>query len=99
IQPDGKMAIIPLNIGTQSNPGRYGQDGAARIINGYVEEAGAEAKHPVPIYASAGLADFAPLTDGGAIRGMIDVNQYLYTVSGRSIYRVTTSGTVLRIGG
>lgn len=93
------MSIIELNIGTQSNPGRYGQDGAARIINGYVEEAGAEAKHPVPIYASAGLADFATLTDGGAVRGMIDINQYLYTVAGRSIYRVTTSGTVLRIGG
>jgi hypothetical protein len=86
------MSIIPLNIGTQSNPGRYGQDGAARIINGYVEEAGAEAKHPVPIYASAGLAEFATLTDGGAVRAMIDLEAHIFVVAGRAIYRVDAAG-------
>ena len=93
------MTVIPLNIGTQSNPGRYGQDGAARIINGYVEEAGKEAKHPVPIYASAGLADFATLTDGGAGRAMIDTESHLYVVAGRAIYRVDSTGSVEQIGG
>ena len=95
------MTLIPLNIGTQSNPGRYGQDGAARVINGYAEEIGKEGKHPIPVYACAGLEDFATLTDGGAVRAMIDVDSYLYVVAGRGIYRVdtTVTGGAVPIGG
>lgn len=86
------MTIIPLEIGTQSNPGRYGQSGQARLINCYPEEAGKEGKHPIPVYASAGLAAFATLTDGGAVRAMIDLDSYMYVVAGRAIYRVDTTG-------
>lgn len=93
------MTLIPLEIGTQSNPGRYGQDGNARLINGYAEGAGKEAKHPVPIYASAGLADFATLVDGGAVRAMIDTENYLYVVAGRAIYRVDAEGEIEQVGG
>lgn len=95
------MTIVPLNIGTQSNPGRYGQDGAARLINCYPEEIGKEGKHPIPVYGCAGLADFATLTDGGAVRCMIDLDAYLYVVAGRAIYRVDTTGTggAVPIGG
>jgi hypothetical protein len=87
------MPLIPLEIGTQSNYGRYGQDGKARLINGYAEELGKEGKHPYPIYAFPGLSDFATLTDGGAVRCMIDLDSYLYTVAGRAIYRIDTSGS------
>lgn len=83
---------VPLEIGTQSNYARYGQGGAARLINCYAEELGAEGKHPRPIYAAAGLSDFATLTNGGAVRAMLDVDGYLYAVAGRAIYRVSTSG-------
>src|SRR5690606_21275314 len=93
------MTIIPLEIGTQSNPGRYGQDGNARLINCYPEEIGKEGKHPVPVYASAGLGDFATLLHGAGVRAMLDVDGYMYTVAGRSIYRVSQVGAVLRIGG
>jgi hypothetical protein len=87
------MTIIPLEIGTQSNYGRYGQDGAARVINGHAEELGKEGKHPYPIYGSAGLQDFATLTDGGAVRDMIELNGHLHTVAGRAIYRVDEAGS------
>jgi hypothetical protein len=87
------MTIIPLEIGTQSNYGRYGQDGAARLINCYAEELGKEGKHPYPVYGCAGLGDFATLTDGGAVRAMIDLDSYLYVVAGRAIYRVDGNGT------
>lgn len=93
------MTTIPLNIGTQSNPARYGQDGNARLINCYVEEAGKEAKNPTPVYASAGLGDFATLTDGGSVRCFIDVDNHLYVVAGRAIYRVDSAGSVELIGG
>ena len=86
------MTIIPLEIGTQSNYGRYGQDGAARLINCYAEELGKEGKHPYPVYGSAGLEDFATLTDGGAVRAMIDLDDQLYVVAGRAIYRVDSAG-------
>lgn len=87
------MTIVPLNIGTQSNYGRYGQDGAARLINCYAENIGAEGKHPFPVYACAGLGSFATLTDGGAVRAMLDLDAYLYVVAGRAIYRVDGTGT------
>lgn len=87
------MTIVPLNIGTQSNRGRYGQDGAARLVNCYPEEIGKEGKHPIPVYAFPGLSDFATLTDGGTVRCMIDLDAYLYAVAGRAIYRVDASGT------
>lgn len=93
------MTDIPLEIGTQSNYGRHGQDGAARLINCYAEELGKEGKHPYPVYASAGLELFATLTDGGAVRAMIDLDDYLYVVAGRGIYRVDGAGLVEQIGG
>lgn len=86
------MTTIPLEIGTQSNTGRYGQDGAARLINCYAEELGKEGKHPVPVYGSAGLASFATLTDGGVVRDMIELDGYLYTTAGRAIFRVDGEG-------
>jgi len=95
------MTIVPLEIGTQSNYGRYGQDGAARLINCYAEELGKEGKHPYPVYGCAGLSDFATLTDGGAVRCMIDLDAHLYVVAGRAVYRVDATGTggAVPIGG
>jgi hypothetical protein len=93
------MPVIPLEIGTQSNYGRYGQDGAARLINCYAEELGKEGKHPYPVYGSAGLGLFATLTDGGSIRAMMDLDPHLFAVAGRAIYRVDGAGFVEQIGG
>lgn len=90
---------IPLEIGTQSNPGRYGQDGAARLINCCVEELGKEGKAPYPVYAASGLDLFATLPDGGAVRAMIETDTHLYVVSGKAIFRVDASGFVEQIGG
>lgn len=93
------MTIAPLEIGTQSNYGRYGQDGVARLINCYAEKLGKEGKAPVPVYACAGLVLFAELVDGGSVRAMIDVGDDLYVVAGRAIYRVDATGLVEQIGG
>lgn len=86
------MSLVPLNIGYNSNKGRFGQDGAARVVNGYVELLAPEGKHEKPIYAFPGLSDFATLTDGGTVRAMIDLGAHLYAVAGRAIYRVDASG-------
>jgi hypothetical protein len=95
------MTLIPLEIGTKSNPGRYGQAGVARLINCYAEDAGKEGKHPAPVYARPGLGSFATLIDGGEVRDMIDLDAYMYVVAGRAIYRVDTTGTggAVPIGG
>lgn len=94
-----QLTIAPLEIGTQSNYGRYGQDGAARLINCYAEELGKEGKDPIPVYACAGLVLFATLVDGGSVRAMFDVGDSLYVVAGRAIYRVDVAGEVEQIGG
>lgn len=89
----------PINLGVQSNPGRHQADGNARLINVYAENIGGEGKIPMPLYASAGLADFATLTGGGGVRGMLAVENVLYVVAGRQIFRVDENGNSSQIGG
>ena len=67
------MPIIPVSLGQRSNPGRDGQDGAARLINCYAEEMGQEGKIPWPVYASDGLVDFVTLAaTGSSFTGRLD---------------------------
>lgn len=90
---------VPLTLGTQSNPGRYGYDGAGRLINCYVEGRGKEGRAEFPLYVIDGLASFATLTGGGAVRAMLAVDNFLYVVSGRQVFRVDGAGTVTTLGG
>lgn len=93
------MPIKPISLGTRSNPGRHSAAGAARLINCYAEEAGAEGKLQWPVYASDGLTSFATLSGGGPIRAMLDMNGLLYVVCGRVIHVVDPSGGSTAIGG
>lgn len=90
---------VPLTLGTQSNPGRYGYDGAGRLINCYVEGRGKEGRAELPLYVVDGLASFATLTGGAEVRAMIYVSPFLYVVSGRQVFKVDGSGTVTTLGG
>lgn len=91
--------LVPLNFGAQSNPAKYGQDGSALLINAQVKDLGGEGKTRFGIYAHSGLKSFATLTNGGATRGMEEVDEYLYTVSGRLLFRVSENGTATVVGG
>jgi hypothetical protein len=92
------MPIVPVQLGLRSNRGRFGVDGAARLINCFAEELGEEGKIPYPIYASAGWANFATLA-GGGVRAVLELNGELYAVAGRVLNRVDSGGGVTQIGG
>jgi hypothetical protein len=92
-------AIIPVELGTTSNPARYPQGGVASLLNCYVEKAGEEGKTPWPLYAADGLQGFATLSGASAgVRAMIVVAGVLYVVAGTSVYTVTAAGVVTSIG-
>lgn len=99
IRRAARSKTTPLELPTQSNPGRFTADGATRLINCYAEQAGKEGKIPFPIYAADGLIDFSTLTNGGECRGMIATDARLYVVSARLLFSVDPSGTATELGG
>lgn len=91
------MPLIPLNLGTQSNPGIDPHAGVARLINCYAISAGVEGKQPINIVATPGLASWSA-TSGGECRALIPLGNVLYAVCGRLVYAVDTEGTSSLIG-
>ncbi len=89
---------VPLTLGTGSNPGRYGYDGTARLINCYVEQRGPEGRAQLPVYAIDGLASWFSVA-GGGIRSMLAMDNLLYVVAGRLVYAIDASGTETELGG
>ncbi len=65
------MKTVPLNLGTGSTPGRDGQEGRTRHINGFVEALGGEAKSQSAIYPVAGFTRWDASAFTGAARGLI----------------------------
>lgn len=94
-----RSRTTPLELPTQSNPGRYVADGATRLINCYAEQAGKEGKIPFPIYAKDGHSLFSTLTNGGECRGMIATDSLLYVVSNRLLFSVDPGGSATELGG
>lgn len=92
------MTVIPISLGSGSNPSRVPAGGAARFINCYLEKQGEDAKAPSIVVASDGLAEFVTLPNG-PIRAMIEVGAYLYVVADRTFYRVSSSGASDILGG
>lgn len=88
----------PLDLPRQSNPGRHGADGAARLINCAPEDRGAEGKSSFGLYASDGLKLFSTLPGGGETRGMIVSGASLYVVSGRQVFKVDEGGGATTLG-
>lgn len=88
-----------IDLGTQSNVGRHPHSGVARLVNLRVETAGKEGKVQFPLYAVSGLADFATLTDGGGVRGLLSTGSEVVAVAGRAIYSVDGGGTATLRGG
>ena len=91
--------LRPIDIGSQSNPGRFPHAGATRLINMRAEEAGKEGKVQFPVYAVSGLTAFSTLTGGAGVRRMLAADADLYTVAGRVVFRTDLGGTSTVLGG
>lgn len=89
---------IRIDFGTQSHPGRLGPDTGPRHINAFVEQV-QEGQPPLPIYAPGGLTLRATITDGGAGRGLIEVGDSLYIVSGQKLVKMDINWSVTDVGG
>src|SRR4051812_25547512 len=87
---------VSIDLGLQSEPGRYGPDTGARLINAYAEKS---ARNPYPIFAIEGLASFAALSGGAKTRGAIELDPFGYVVSGPILFKVDASGGATIIGG
>lgn len=92
------MTIVPINLGLQSEPSRYGPATGARFINAFAEEAGTSGKIQYPVYPIEGLSSFATLSGGGTCRGAIDVDGVAYVISGTLVFKVESGGGVTQIG-
>ncbi len=93
------MPTIPLNLGLGSNIGRDGQVANIRHINCYVEDAGADAKAPAPIYACPGLTRFDTGSYMGSTRGLIQLNDNaLIGVLGNEVASFDTGGVSTTLG-
>lgn len=94
------MPLLPITLGTQSNPGRFSTAGSARLINLMIEQSGQEGKTTTVLYPVAGLAAFATMSGAsGGVRAMLATDNWLYVVAGRLLFRVDVSGAATIIGG
>lgn len=93
------MPQVPLQLPVSSQPGRYGADGATRLINATVEHMGRNGKIPFPIYATDGLSLKVTLGNGGPMRGMVVVGPNMYVNAANSIYKVDSNFTATLLGG
>lgn len=94
------MPPVPIPLAYRSSAGRYGQDGAARLMNLYAEEIGDEGKVKVALYAIGGLSRFATLTGSGGIRALLSISDdELLAVAGRVLSRADAGGGVTAVGG
>lgn len=94
------MPPVPLQLPKGSSAGRYGMDGAARLLNAYAEEIGEGGKTGWANYCISGLSRFATSTAQGGVRVMLAVsdNEALVVI-GHSLYRMDTSGSLTLLGG
>lgn len=92
------MSLNALTLPRQSNPGRLGPDGAARLINCHAEDAGSEGRVQYPIYANAGWQTFAALTGQGVVRAAIELDGALYVVAGDKACKVSSAGEITVLG-
>ena len=93
------MPLTQIQLPIRSNVTKHGVEGNARIVNGYVEDLGRDAKNRFAIYDMPGYADFATLAAGGRVRAMLAVGAKLYCVSDRVVYLVDETGTATELGG
>lgn len=87
------MAVLPLVLPASSTIGRDGQVASARLINGYPEFGGEDAKSPFALYGAPGLTRWDTGAFTGAERGMIELSaNELITVLGNQIVSFDQSG-------
>lgn len=93
--------LVPLNLGTGSDPGRDSQVSGVRHINCHVEALGAGGKAQTAIFPAPGLTrfDVSGMVPSGSIRGMIAIDaKTLFAIFGNEVYQINDLGEYTVIG-
>lgn len=85
-----------LQIGRSSDKALSPAVSIERLLNCYMEQT-PQGKTPQPVYGTPGLLPFATLGNG-PVRGLLEIVETLYGVSGNNLYAVTSSGTETALG-
>lgn len=85
-----------LQIGRQSGAANSTAVSVERLVNGYLELT-PEGKEPAPVYGIPGLTAFSDL-GLAPVRGMIEMGNQLYAVSGAELYLVPANGSESVLG-
>lgn len=94
------LDFLPISLGLRSDPARYGQAGACRLINGYLEVVGEAGKHQAYAHACDGFSLFSTLTNGGGVSSALALSDAeMYVKAGRLIFRVDGGGSSSVVGG
>jgi hypothetical protein len=93
------VPIVPIELGTQSSPGRFPAAGNAQHINCFSEPAGNEYKSSNQVWGCAGFEDYATVSGAGGVRLLFEVDGALLVVAGRTVSRLVPGGTPVVIGG
>lgn len=94
------MGLVPIPLPTMSDPGRFGEDGAQRLVNVVLEQTTVGGKRSLAIYQRPGLVSFAALTAAsGGVRAIFEIDNTLYAVAGRQVYQSTSEGSVTQLTG
>lgn len=88
---------VPLQFATKLASHKSGPLTAELAQNLYLEKAPDGSKFPFVLLGTPGTSLFATLNDG-PVRGMAQMGNYLWVVSGDTLFRLSEDGTVLTIG-
>lgn len=86
-----------LRFASQSYRSRSLPLSAQRCVNMFTEKEPTDAKAPLPLFGSPGLTEWMAV-GSGPIRGILVMQDILYTVSGTAFYRVASDGTITQFG-
>lgn len=93
------MTLRPLSLGFTSDPTKYGQEGAGRLINFWAEKTGEGAKYPFVVYGTDGLSQWTNPGTAGSVRCLFVFDSKLLAVINRTIFEIDGTGTATIVGG
>lgn len=89
---------MKIPFATQSYRSQSLPVSAQRVVNMYAEKQPPDAKTDVAVFSCPGIVAFATCGNG-PIRGMHVMGGLLYVVSGQRLYRVSSAGVSVDVGG
>ena len=87
-----------IRFATQSYRSTARKLSAQRCANMYTERQSADAKTDIAVLSCPGILDFATCGTG-PLRGMWEFGDFVYAVSGTTLYRVDDQGAATNVGG